>query len=96
MDNNELDSDVMPVTDGAAPPTPPMAAQGGLAAEPFEDSEAFEDSESSDDTEPFDGTEELDDPGVQAAARKRRRGSRGGRNRKKAKRLSQRPTRASR
>ena len=88
MDNSEIDSAATPDAGAAAPPSeqpaPPAApdppahdtdtkAADGLDTEPAGSSAA----------DSADGTEQIDDPTVRAAARKRRRGSRGGRNRKK-------------
>ncbi len=73
MDNSELDSDV--TTDSGSTPA-------ASAADNDNDNGVGAGGGGADDA--LDGTEDLDDPGVHAAARKRRRGSRGGRNRKKA------------
>ncbi len=81
MDNSEIDSAATPDAGAAAPPSeqpaPPAAPDP-----PARDTEPAG-SSAADSADGADGTEQIDDPTVRAAARKRRRGSRGGRNRKK-------------
>ena len=79
MDNSDIDSAATPDAGAKAPPSGPPAPPADSDAADSLDTESAGTSTAGS----ADGTEQIDDPTVRAAARKRRRGSRGGRNRKK-------------